>query len=473
MGINHWCDMALSRGTIVFLICLAGGASVWLFAGSGIHQPQQPPAALKVAEADALKAKDALRVAEAEALKAKDALKVAEAGAEAEALKAKDALKVAEADALKAKDALKVAEARCDENSARTGEPFYSAEQQARFDSYTTGVTDSGQLQELIRYAHTLFDIKELQEKLDRDGYVIFRPEVPEDIMAKAVAFTKGFLTDDPANFKGNWHRAGHACQNPETRSACIHDRYDNEGVTGLAEDHSVLALLAALFNKVPYQFQTLNYATSSLAYTHSDYVHFGTYPPEFMVGVWIALEDINPDSGPVFYYPGSHKMPFVHMQDLGLKSNAEQHYPLYQDKVQAMAERLGFKKQSLIVKKGEALLWSSNLLHGGPIPNNKGLSRLSQVSHYHFHGMEYSWQPVASRIDMNKIMYIDAVGVHQLWGRMPMNPDGTRQPKSSVRSCAAFKNSPCAQKVLDLGYKVATRTTRCPTGHGIKGVNC
>merc|ERR1711966_89790 len=102
-----------------------------------------------------------------------------------------------------AKDALKVAEARCDENSARTGEPFYSAEQQARFDSYTTGVTDSGQLQELIRYAHTLFDIKELQEKLDRDGYVIFRPEAPEDIMAKAVAFTKGFLTDDPANFKG------------------------------------------------------------------------------------------------------------------------------------------------------------------------------------------------------------------------------------------------------------------------------
>merc|ERR1719253_548632 len=199
--------MALRRGTIVFLICLAGGASVWLLAGSGIHQPQQPPAALKVAEADALKAKDALRVAEAdalkakdaleaaeadaleakdalrvaeaEALKAKDALKVAEAGAEAEALKAKDALEVAEADALKAKDALKVAEARCDENSARTGEPFYSAEQQARFDSYTTGVTDSGQLQELIRYAHTLFDIKELQEKLDRDGYVIFRPEVP------------------------------------------------------------------------------------------------------------------------------------------------------------------------------------------------------------------------------------------------------------------------------------------------------
>merc|ERR1719253_950963 len=107
--------MALRRGTIVFLICLAGGASVWLFAGSGIHQPQQPPAALKVAEADALKAKDALRVAEAEALKAKDALKVAEAGAEAEALKAKDALKATEALKVAETEALKQEELKTED----------------------------------------------------------------------------------------------------------------------------------------------------------------------------------------------------------------------------------------------------------------------------------------------------------------------------------------------------------------------
>ncbi len=42
--------------------------------------------------------------------------------------------------------------------------------------------------------------------------------------------------------------------------------------------------------------------------------VHFNSIPQRFMCGVWVAMEDIAPDNGPLHYYPGSHKLPFYDM---------------------------------------------------------------------------------------------------------------------------------------------------------------
>ena len=35
------------------------------------------------------------------------------------------------------------------------------------------------------------------------------------------------------------------------------------------------------------------------------------------MCGVWIALEDVDPDEGPLSYYPGSPRLPYVSAGDL------------------------------------------------------------------------------------------------------------------------------------------------------------
>ena len=32
---------------------------------------------------------------------------------------------------------------------------------------------------------------------------------------------------------------------------------------------------------------------------------------------MWVALEDIDEGSGPVFYLPGSHRLPYVMTEDL------------------------------------------------------------------------------------------------------------------------------------------------------------
>ena len=42
----------------------------------------------------------------------------------------------------------------------------------------------------------------------------------------------------------------------------------------------------------------------------HTDSVHFSSCPERFMAGVWVALEDIDSDNGPLILYPGSHALP-------------------------------------------------------------------------------------------------------------------------------------------------------------------
>ena len=48
-------------------------------------------------------------------------------------------------------------------------------------------------------------------------------------------------------------------------------------------------------------------------------------------------------------------------------------------------------------MKKGTALIWSANLLHGGGIIVDKDRTRFSQVTHYNFKGCDYYYHPFFS----------------------------------------------------------------------------
>ena len=71
-----------------------------------------------------------------------------------------------------------------------------------------------------------------------------------------------------------------------------------------------VEAVLQACWGREPFAFQTLNFPVGTQQHLHSDAVHFHSEPPGFMCGVWVALEDIHPESGPLEYVPGSQRLP-------------------------------------------------------------------------------------------------------------------------------------------------------------------
>ena len=171
-----------------------------------------------------------------------------------------------------------------------------------------------------------------------------------------------------------------------------------DENVKALALAPGVLTLLEGLYERGPLPFQTINFRIGSQQKAHSDALHFNSKPEGFMCGVWVALEDIDAENGPVVFYPGSHKLPFVTMADAGLEASAER-YGEYERHIEKLIEEEGLEPRYATLEKGQALVWAANMLHGGAPQDDRSRSRHSQVTHYFFEGCRY-WAPMISEGD-------------------------------------------------------------------------
>ena len=80
--------------------------------------------------------------------------------------------------------------------------------------------------------------------------------------------------------------------------------------VRAIAMNASVQDLLGQLNGRSAFPFQTLNFPVGTQQDAHSDSVHFSNLPERFMCGVWLAMEDVAPEAGLLFYYNGSHRWP-------------------------------------------------------------------------------------------------------------------------------------------------------------------
>lgn len=166
-----------------------------------------------------------------------------------------------------------------------------------------------------------------------------------------------------------------------------------NSSVKELALHPEVLSILEVLYERRPVPFQTLNFHKGTQQATHSDALHFHSVPERFMCGVWIALEDVDENNGPLHYYPKSHKLPFYDLHDIGYSSevyDVKEAYSEYTKFLQNLVKAEGLEKINVKMKKGQALVWASNLLHGGSPILDPSRSRHSQVTHYYFSNCRY-----------------------------------------------------------------------------------
>ncbi len=171
------------------------------------------------------------------------------------------------------------------------------------------------------------------------------------------------------------------------------------EAVKQLALQPLVLEILECVYGRRPFAFQTLNFPVGTQQHLHSDAVHFHSEPAGFMCGVWVALEDIHPDAGPLEYVPGSQRLPYLQAHDVGVESHpaADCTQTIFHQAWQAMVEAQGLTRQIFKPRLGEALLWSANLLHGGSAVVDSRRTRWSQVTHYFFEGCRH-YTPMLSR---------------------------------------------------------------------------
>jgi len=161
-----------------------------------------------------------------------------------------------------------------------------------------------------------------------------------------------------------------------------------DEDVRALAANQVVIDLLSKLYGRKAFPFQTLNFPVGTQQDAHSDSVHFSSLPERFMCGVWLAMEDIGPDAGPLFYYPGSHRWPIMTNALIGRRgygSDLSSAQDPYGPAWRALCDIHGAREEVFLARKGQALIWCANLLHGGSRQNDLTLTRWSQVTHYYF----------------------------------------------------------------------------------------
>lgn len=174
---------------------------------------------------------------------------------------------------------------------------------------------------------------------------------------------------------------------------------FRSRAVRELATWPRMRALLRAAYGRDPFPFQTLNFQRGSEQAIHSDAAHFHSEPPRFMCGVWIALEDIRPEAGPLAYHPGSHRLPVMSMRDAGVNHahpTHEDYARVYEPRLRDRLEQSGLPVAHAILPKGWAFVWAANLAHGGSAIQDPAATRRSLVVHNFFEGCVY-YTPITS----------------------------------------------------------------------------
>ena len=153
----------------------------------------------------------------------------------------------------------------------------------------------------------------------------------------------------------------------------------------------SVTKFLRAVFQEEVLPCQTLVFLRGSGQDMHQDTIHLTAFPAGYMCGVWIALEDIDEDAGPLFVYPGSHRLPRLYCDTVGIgkvhDGDWSEFAEMFLPRLEHELEAAGCAKQTYLPRKGDILVWHENLTHGGSMRRNNSLSRRSIVSHYFSEG--------------------------------------------------------------------------------------
>lgn len=164
-----------------------------------------------------------------------------------------------------------------------------------------------------------------------------------------------------------------------------IHNLFRDDPVLAEVFNKQILTEYASLiFNHPAHPRYSINFLLGSEQAIHQDSAVFFTWPTNYLLGAWIALEDIGPDCGPLVYYPGSHREFWQGWTDppqTCLKTCDKATASRYYDWIEETKSK--YQPQLFTAKKGDVLLWHAGLFHGGSKIVDKNSSRKSMVVHY------------------------------------------------------------------------------------------
>ncbi len=214
--------------------------------------------------------------------------------------------------------------------------------------------------------------LNEDQRLWRRDGVLVKQQFLPEKVVDDYVAFRRKVVLD------GGW------------KDPCPYLRHDE--LKDIALYSPLVEKMDELIGQPMGLHLTLTGWVSTQRRFHSDDYLNPDFVHSHYIAVWIALEDIDPASGPFQFVRGSHKWPPLRREKLFEQIPEAQaqrpDWPSTTENIVAVAceeeiVRRGQAVETFLGKKGDVLFWHGRLIHQGSYPTVPGTPRRALIAHY------------------------------------------------------------------------------------------
>lgn len=248
-------------------------------------------------------------------------------------------------------------------------------------------------LEERRRRGEIRDDVAESLAFFIDNGYLVFKLDLPTELIDQVHASAEAFWRDKPADlayaYDGPARRMSFADEARDRQSRYrIHDIHSHSAAAlELYLNRQIFDYVNLIFGEEAVAIQSLYFEYGSQQLLHRDPVVVPIAEPGHLLASWMALEDISPDCGPLVYVPGSHRLPYFELAPGEYQYDGQRHGPEVVEAGMAWEERQqqrhGLEPRLLTIKMGEVLIWHASLRHGGAVVKDPRLTRKSYVVHY------------------------------------------------------------------------------------------
>ncbi|HSN39656.1 MAG TPA: methyltransferase domain-containing protein [Burkholderiales bacterium] len=239
-------------------------------------------------------------------------------------------------------------------------------------------------------------DLQTIKRKFDHDGYAIlpgfFSTDVCDRISREVDSFTSPERQDKRSritvdilhgDLQGRLIRIADAPDSAFSGPFKINNLFtESVPVAEAVFDRRLTGVLEGLLERPPVAINSLNFVFGSQQPDHIDTWYMPPPVAGSLIVVSLCLEDTHPDAGPLFYYPGSHRIPHYKFSHGGINAVAAEMPGCNAYLLRELASRR-IEKTVFIGKKGDIFIWHCQLLHGGSPIADRARTRKSLVVHY------------------------------------------------------------------------------------------
>lgn len=237
-----------------------------------------------------------------------------------------------------------------------------------RLDDLTASV-DAGELPPLDRNGASPQARTDRQRHWTENGYLILERAIPEEVVDEYVRVRAKL---------------------PEALDASAYIQVPAMREVGL---HPAItaAISEVIGEEMGLSLSLSNWTSTERNWHQDEYLNPPVIKAHYLAA-WIALEDIDPDSGPFEFVPASHKWGILSRERvqrfMTLKDVRSPMWPKRSEQVlngvfeELIAER-GLESKQFIGKKGDVLIWHTCLAHRGTEPRDRTLKRKALICHY------------------------------------------------------------------------------------------